>query len=84
MDIITKCRHQFVKRRKDWNINQVNRWETMELIPMFSEIVAMYKKIEEIFNIYDFSTCKKTAKKRFERWFSSLSNLDFITELQNT
>jgi transposase len=83
-DIITKCRHQFVKRRENWNINQINRWESMELIPMFADIVAMYKKIEEIFNIYDFSTCKKTARKRFERWFSSLSNLDFITELQNT
>jgi len=84
MNIITKCRHQFVKRRKDWNINQITRWNAMELIPMFSEIVAMYKKVEEIFNIYDFSTCKKTAKKRFERLFISLSNLDFITELQNT
>jgi hypothetical protein len=84
MNIITKCRHQFVKRRKDWNINQITRWNTIELIPMFSEIVAMYKKVEEIFNIYDFSTCKKIAKKRFERWFSSLSNLDFIIELQNT
>jgi len=84
IDIITKCRHQFIKRRKDWNVNQITRWNTMELIPMFADIVAMYKKVEEIFNIYDFSKCKKTAKKRFERWFISLSNLDFITELQNT
>jgi Zn-finger domain-containing protein len=84
MDIITKCRHQFVKRRKNWNINQVTRWDTMELIPMFADIIEMYKKVEEIFNIYDFSTCKKIAKKRFERWFSSLSNLSYITELQNT
>jgi hypothetical protein len=56
----------------------------MKLIPKFQEITAMYEKIEEIFFIYDNSTCKKIAKKRFERWFISLTNLDFITELQNT
>ncbi|MBC8444069.1 hypothetical protein H8D83_00635 [Candidatus Woesearchaeota archaeon] len=62
----------------------MNRFDCMKLIPKFQEITAMYEKVEEIFAIYDFSTCKKTARKRFERWFTSLSSLDFITELQNT
>ncbi len=84
LDLVTRCRHQFVKRRKDWNLTQMNRFDCMKLIPKFQEITAMYEKVEEIFAIYDFSTCKKTARKRFERWFTSLSSLDFITELQNT
>jgi len=84
LDLITRCRHQFLKRRKDWNLRQIDRWNCMKLVLKFQEITAMYEKIKEIFFIYDFSTCKKVAKKRFEKWFSSISNLNFITELQNT
>jgi hypothetical protein len=54
------------------------------LIPQLQEIVAMYKEIEEVFYIYDFSSCKKIARKRFEKWFIKISKLDFITELQNS
>jgi len=84
LEIITRGRFQLRRRRKDWNINQHLRWDCFELIPQLQEISAMYKEIEEVFYIYDFSTCKKIARKRFERWFTKISKLDFITELQNS
>lgn len=84
LEIITRWRHQLLKRRKDWNIEQHLRWNCFELVPQLQEIFAMYKEIEELFDIYDFSTCKKSARKRFEKWFTRISKLDFITELQNS
>ncbi len=54
LELITRWRHQFLKRRKDWNYEQKLRWECFELIPQLQEIVAMYKEIEEVFDIYDF------------------------------
>lgn len=84
VEIVTRWRHQLLQRRTDWNLNQHSRWNCFKLVPQLQDIAAMYEKVEEVFVIYDFSTCKKTAKKRFERWFNSLTNLDFITELQNS
>ena len=84
LELITRWRYQFLKRRKDWNLEQKLRWECFKLIPQLQEIVAMYKGIEEVFYIYDFSSCKKIAKKRFEKWFIKISKLGFITELQNS
>lgn len=56
----------------------------MNLIPWFEEIVAMYKEIEKIFEIYDSEISIKEAKKQFSKWFTAISRLDYITELQNT
>ena len=83
LELISRWRYQLLKRRKDWNLNQQLRCDCMELIPGFEEIVAMYKQIEKIFEIYDSKITVKQAKKEFDKWFTSVSKLDFITELQN-
>ena len=56
----------------------------MKLIPWFDEITAMYEQIEIVFKIYDSKSTVKEAKSQFDNWFTSISKLDFITELQNT
>lgn len=84
LELISRWRYQLFKRRKDWNFNQYLRWDCFELIPGFEEIVAMYKQIEAVFDIYDSDFTVTQAKDKFNKWFTSISKLDFITELQNT
>ena len=84
LELISRWRYQLLKRRKDWNLNQHLRWDCMSLITGFEEIVAMYKEVEKIFEIYDSKISIEEAKNEFYNWFSAISRLDYITELQNT
>lgn len=84
LEIITRWRFQLLQRRKDWNETQILRWECFETIPQLQNISAMYKQIEKIFEIYDNKYTIKEARNEFNKWFSSISKLHFITELQNT
>ena len=78
LELISRWRYQLLKRRKDWNLNQHLRWGCLELIPGFEEIVAMYKQIETIFEIYDSKISVGEAKNKFNKWFSTISKLDYI------
>ena len=84
MEMISRWRYQLLKRRRDWNLNQYMRWDCMKLVPWFEEIVAMYEQIEKVFSIYDSNISVDKAKEEFNKWFTIISKLDFITELQNT
>lgn len=84
LEIITRWRHQLLKRRTNWNLRQKLRWSCFKNLPQLQNIAAMYEQVEEVFAIYDAKICKKQARKRFERWFMQISKLDFIDELQNS
>ena len=84
LELISRWRYQLLKRRKDWSLNQYLRWDCIKLVPWFEEIAAMYEQIEKIFEIYDSKITVEQAKKEFDKWFTSISKLDFITELQNS
>lgn len=83
LELISRWRYQLLKRRKDWNLNQYLRWDCIKLIPWFEEITAMYEQIEKIFEIYDSKITVEQARYQFNKWFTAISKLDFITELQN-
>ena len=84
LEIITRWRFQLLQRRKDWSDLQILRWECFETIPLLQNIVAMYKQIERLFEIYDNNYSIENARIEFNKWFIFSSKLDFIIELQNT
>ena len=72
LEIISRWRHQFLKRRKDWNENQHNRWKLFEKIEILKDIKTMYEKVENIFEIFDSSFSIEEARDKFNVLFDSI------------
>jgi len=79
-ELVTRLRYQLFKRRKDWNINQENRWKTIQKIPDFDEIISSYEIISDLFDIFD----QDEKALSFQKWFTKISKLENITEMQNS
>lgn len=79
-ELVTRLRYQLFKRKKDWNINQKNRWKVIQKISEFDEIVASYEIISDLFKIFD----KSKNALSFQEWFTKISKLENIVEMQNS
>jgi len=78
--LITRLRYQLFKRQKDWNWTQKNRWETIQELEEFEEIIFSYQIISDLFNIFD----EEKNALSFQEWFSKISTREEIIEMQNS
>jgi hypothetical protein len=79
--LVTRLRYQLFQRKKDWNETQNNRWEVITKLEDFQEIVKSYEIISDLFDIFDTG---KDVLYSFHQWFSKISKLENITEMQNS
>lgn len=79
-ELITRVRYQLFKRKKDWNKTQKDRWKVIQQLEEFQEIIFSYEIISELFNIFD----KKKWALSFQQWFSKISQVETIIEMQNS
>ena len=80
-ELITRLRYQLFKRKKDWNETQNNRWEVIKKIDIFQEIIKSYEIISDLFDIFDNNN---DSLNSFQKWFSKISKLENIIEMQNS
>jgi len=78
--LITRLRYQLFKRQKDWNWTQKNRWETIQELEEFEEIIFSYEIVSDLFNIFD----EEKNALSFQEWFSKFSTREEIIEMQNS
>ncbi len=79
-ELVTRLRYQLFKRKKDWNINQENRWKIIQNISDFDEIISSYEIISDLFAIFD----QDEKALSFQKWFTKISKIENITEMQNS
>lgn len=79
-ELITRLRYQLFQRKKDWNETQNNRWEVIKKLEDFQEIIYSYEIISDLFDIFD----KADNALSFQEWFSKISKLENIIEMQNS
>jgi hypothetical protein len=79
-ELITRLRYQLFQRKKDWNETQNNRWEVVKTLEDFQEIIYSYEIISDLFDIFD----KADNALSFPQWFTKISKLENIVEMQNS
>ena len=79
-ELITRLRYQLFQRKKDWNETQNNRWEGVKTLEDFQEIIYSYEIISDLFDIFD----KADNALSFPQWFTKISKLENIVEMQNS
>jgi hypothetical protein len=79
-ELITRLRYQLFKRKKDWNENQLNRWNIIKKLEDFEEIIFSYEIISDLFNIFD----EEKNALTFNQWFTKISTRENIIEMQNS
>lgn len=79
-ELITRLRYQLFKRKKDWNETQNDRWKIIEKLSEFQDIIYSYEIISDLFDIFD----QKDKALSFSQWFSKISRLEHIIEIQNS
>lgn len=79
-ELITRLRYQLFKREKDWNQTQKDRWEVIKKLDDFQDLVYSYWIIKDLYEIYD----NKQKTITFIQWFTKISRLDNIVEIQNS
>ncbi len=79
-ELITRLRYQLFQRKWDWNETQNDRWKVITKLEDFQEIVESYEIISDLFNIFD----KADNALSFPQWFTKISKLEYIIEMQNS
>ena len=83
IEFTTRLRYQLFKRKKDWNYNQIQRWEILCSNSEYDDIKYWYDIISSLFIIYDETGSVKESKDAFYKWFEKVSRYHMITEMQN-
>jgi hypothetical protein len=78
--LITRLRYQLFKRKKDWNDTQIDRWEVVKKLEDFQDIIYSYEIISDIFDIFD----QEKNALSFSQWFTKVSKIENIIEMQNS
>ncbi|MDP2395615.1 MAG: hypothetical protein Q8M44_01590 [bacterium] len=78
--MITRLRYQLFKRKKDWNDTQKDRWNIIQKLNEFQDIIYSYEIISNLFGIFD----QEENVLSFSQWFTKISKLENIIEIQNS
>jgi transposase len=84
LDLVSRLHYQLFKRRQDWNVYQVRRWEVLMKHEQFFELRSAYKLLEVFYEIYDQKITREEARPLWNIWFQRISQYETIQELQNT
>ena len=79
-ELVTRLRYQLFKRQTDWNNTQKNRWNTIKKLKEFQDIIYSYEIISDLFDIFD----QEINALSFQEWFTKISKLENIIEMQNS
>lgn len=84
IDVVTRIWRQVRKRKKDWNQNQVTRWEVAKQIPELTDLISWYEYIHKLWDIYDDTNNLETWKQKINQWLIDWSELrETIDEIWN-
>jgi transposase len=81
IEMITRAHYQIRKNRKNWNSNQIKRWNIMKKLQYFKWIIAIYEMSMELYEIYEQKINKYKATVLMQEWIKKARRYRRIPEL---
>jgi len=81
LEMLTRSHYQIRKNRKNWTTKEVKRWNIMRKIACFKALIAIYRRWQDLYEIYEKRIDKKEATILIKWWIKLTRRYSRVPEL---